>query len=61
MLKRGQQRLYLHPGVEGDPSDENETPSDVEQDDELGRLLKVSTSCQTWFWENLMRCNCASG
>ena len=40
-LKRGQQRCYLHPDVEGDPSDENKTPSDIHQEDELGRLLHL--------------------
>lgn len=40
-LKRGQQRCYLHPDVEGDPSDNNSTPSDIHQEDELGRLLKL--------------------
>ena len=40
-MKRGQQRCFLHPSVEGDPSEANTTPSDIHQDDELGRLLKL--------------------
>ena len=40
-LRRGQQRCYLHSDVEGDPSDENRTPSDIHQEDELGRLLHL--------------------
>lgn len=38
-LKRGQQRCYLHLDRQGDSNDPSETPSDVHQDDELGRLL----------------------
>ncbi|KAJ9091439.1 hypothetical protein QFC20_007629 [Naganishia adeliensis] len=40
-LKRGQQRCYLHPRVKADPTAESVTPSDVFQDDELGRLLRL--------------------
>lgn len=40
-LKRGQQRCYLHPQRQADPNDPSETPSDVHQDDEFGRLLEL--------------------
>ncbi|KAJ9099969.1 hypothetical protein QFC21_003977 [Naganishia friedmannii] len=40
-LKRGQQRCYLHPGIKADPTVDSKTPSDVDQADELGRLLKL--------------------
>ncbi|TYJ55431.1 hypothetical protein B9479_003934 [Cryptococcus floricola] len=39
-LKRGQQRLYIHRGVEADPRPNSTTPSEVlnREDDEMGRL-----------------------
>ncbi|WVQ71681.1 hypothetical protein IAR50_001222 [Cryptococcus sp. DSM 104548] len=39
-LKRGQQRLYVHRGVEADPRPNSTTPSEVlnKEDDEMGRL-----------------------
>ncbi|KAL7423928.1 Phosphatidylinositol (PI) 3-kinase [Cryptotrichosporon argae] len=37
-LKKGQQRLYVHRGVEADPRAETTTPSDPPADDEMGRL-----------------------
>ena len=42
-LKRGQQRLYVHRGVEADPSPDSTTPSDpiVNGLDEMGRLENV--------------------
>lgn len=40
-LKRGQQRCYLHPERQADPNDPSETPSDVHQQDEFGRLLEL--------------------
>lgn len=41
-LRRGEQRLYLHRGMEGDGSHESTTPSDVGLQDEMGRLEDVS-------------------
>jgi hypothetical protein len=40
-LKRGQQRLFLHPQVKADPSVQSTTPSDAHQDDEMARLERV--------------------
>ena len=43
-LKRGQQRLYVHRDVEGDPKPDSLTPSELPEagEDEMGRLERVS-------------------
>jgi hypothetical protein len=41
-LRRGQQRLYVHRGVEGDPKPETTTPSEIPMaEDEMGRLEQL--------------------
>lgn len=41
-MKRGEQRLYLHRGLEADGAHETTTPSDIGLKDEMGRLEGVS-------------------
>ncbi|WVN86799.1 uncharacterized protein L203_101971 [Cryptococcus depauperatus CBS 7841] len=43
LLKRGQQRLYVHRGVEADPRENTTTPSEMpgNKEDEMGRLERL--------------------
>lgn len=40
-LKRGQQRVYLHPGLPADPAQPSTTPSTAYQADERARLERL--------------------